>query len=159
LPRWREAHSDQAGPGKVRNSVPVPDVSNMNPVNKALWFIETHFSREITLNEIASVAGVSRYHTSRAFAVTMGQPASRYTRGRRLTAAARLLADGAPDILTVALESGYNSHEAFTRAFRDQFGVTPESVRSQRHIQLVEAREMDDSLFAKLEPPASSQAR
>jgi AraC family transcriptional regulator len=47
----------------------------------------------------------------------------RYVRGRRLTEAAKVLSDGAPDILTVALDAGYGSHEAFTRAFRDQFGV------------------------------------
>jgi AraC family transcriptional regulator len=41
------------------------------------------------------------------------------------------LAGGAPDILSVALEFGYGSHEAFTRAFRDQFGETPERIRSR----------------------------
>jgi AraC-like DNA-binding protein len=55
-------------------------------------------------------------------------------RGRRLSEAARVLANGGPDILSVALDFGYGSHEAFTRAFRDQFGLTPESVRAQRHL-------------------------
>src|SRR5262249_55941989 len=67
----------------------------------------------------------------------------------------------APDILTLALETGYNSHEAFTRAFRDQFGVTPESVRAQRHlndIQLVEALKMDQCLLTQLDPPRFEQA-
>ncbi|WP_176234273.1 helix-turn-helix domain-containing protein, partial [Burkholderia cepacia] len=56
----------------------------------------------------------------------------RYVRSRRLTRAARALAQGAPDILHVALDAGYGSHEAFTRAFRDLFGVTPEDVRARR---------------------------
>ena len=38
----------------------------MNPVGKALWYIESHFAEEITLDEIAAVGGVSRYHMSRA---------------------------------------------------------------------------------------------
>ncbi len=133
----------------------------MNPVNKALWFIESHYGREITLEEMASVAGVSRYHMSRAFTMTLGEPALRYTRGRRLTEAARALAKGTPDILSVALEAGYNSHEAFTRAFRDHFGVTPESVRNQRHlnnIQLVEPLTMDQTLLAELQPPRFEEA-
>ncbi len=133
----------------------------MNPVNKALWFIESHFNGEITLEEIASVAGVSKFHMTRAFAMATGQPALRYTRGRRLSEAARALANGAPDILRLALETGYNSHEAFTRAFRDQFGVTPEAVRSEGHldnIQLVEALKMDQSLFTHLEPPRFENA-
>jgi AraC-like DNA-binding protein len=87
----------------------------MNPVNRALWFIESNFSRDITLDDIADVAGVSRYHMSRAFAVSIGTGSMRYMRGRRLTEAARARANGAPDILTVALDAGYNSHEAFTR--------------------------------------------
>lgn len=56
-----------------------------SPVNRALWFIESHFTRELTLDEIADVACVSRYHMSRVFAITMGCPIMRYVRGRRLT--------------------------------------------------------------------------
>jgi AraC family transcriptional regulator len=133
----------------------------MNPVNKALWFIESHFGQDITLDDIASVGGVSRYHMSRAFTLVMGHPALQYMRGRRLTEAARALAAGAPDILTVALEAGYNSHEAFTRAFRDQFGVTPESIRAQRNldnIQLVEPIKMNETLLESLDPPRFENA-
>jgi AraC family transcriptional regulator len=48
--------------------------------------------------------------------------------------AARQLCNGAPDILTIALNAGYGSHEAFTRAFRDQFGLTPEQARGQDQV-------------------------
>jgi Uncharacterized protein conserved in bacteria len=128
----------------------------MNPVDKALWYIETHFAGELTLDEIAGVAGVSRYHVSRVFGEAIGRPITRYVRGRRLTEAARALAAGAADILTVALEAGYGSHEAFTRAFREQFGLTPESVRAQRHVgnlDLVEAVTMNHSILAELPEP------
>ena len=128
----------------------------MNPVNKALWYIESHFAREISLEEISTIGGVSRYHMSRAFGSAMGQPIKQYVRGRRLTEAARSLANGAPDILTVALDVGYGSHEAFTRAFRDQFGVTPEMIRAQGNldnIELVEPIKIDETLNANLEPP------
>ena len=77
-------------------------------------------------------------------------------RGRRLTEAAKSLSAGAADILSVALEAGYGSHEAFTRAFRDQFGLTPESVRAQRHLDnlaLLEPIKMDETYVADLEPP------
>ena len=102
----------------------------MHPVGKALWFIETRLADDISLAEIACFAGVSRYHLLRAFGVATGQSVMRHVRGRRLTEAARHLAAGAPDILTVALDAGYGSHEAFTRVFRDQFGLTPEAVRA-----------------------------
>jgi AraC family transcriptional regulator len=99
-------------------------------VAKALWFIESHFTGEVTLAEISEIAGVSRFHMVRAFGMTTGHPVMRYVRGRWLTQAARALAGGAPDILNLALDVGYSSHEAFTRAFRDQFGMTPEMVRA-----------------------------
>ncbi|MDO8351933.1 MAG: AraC family transcriptional regulator, partial [Aestuariivirga sp.] len=103
----------------------------MTPVGKALGYIESHFNEAISLDDIAGVAGVSRFHMSRAFSVATGQSILAYIRGRRLTEAARKLASGAPDILSVALEASYNSHEAFTRAFGLQFGVTPETLRSR----------------------------
>src|SRR6201987_4086139 len=102
----------------------------MNPAQKALWYIESHLARPLTLDEISNVAGVSRFHMVRAFAAATGFSVIRYVRARRLAEAARALAPGAPDILDVALDADYGSHEAFTRAFRDHFGVTPEAVRS-----------------------------
>ena len=81
----------------------------------------------------------------------------RYVRSRRLTEAARALAAGAPDILAVALDAGYSSHEAFTRAFCDQFGTTPKKIRSQRHLDtiiLVEPIQMNnETLIIELEHP------
>jgi AraC family transcriptional regulator len=128
----------------------------MNPSQRALWYIESHFAGDITLEDIATSAGVSRFHLSRAFAAATGLSILRYVRGRRLTEAARTLAGGAPDILAVALVSGYGSHEAFTRAFRDRFGLTPESVREQRHLgnlDLMEPIKMEETLVVDLEPP------
>ncbi len=124
------------------------------PVSRALWFVESHFGRELTLEEIADACCVSRFHMSRSFALTMGCPIMRYVRGRRLTEAARALVDGAPDILSVALDVGYGSHEAFSRAFREQFGVTPESVRAQgnlTNIRGMEAMKMQEKLLERVE--------
>jgi AraC family transcriptional regulator len=127
----------------------------MNPTSKALWFIESHFAGEITLDDVANMAGVSRYHMTRAFGDVTGYPVMRYVRGRRLTEAARSLANGARDILAVALDTGYQSHEAFTRAFREQFGVTPEAVRDQGHvanINLLEPIKMEESIGTTVPP-------
>ncbi len=134
----------------------------MNPVGKALWFIEAHLGDGASLADIAGVSGVSRYQLLRAFGAATGHSVMRYVRGRRLTEAARVLAAGAPDILPVALDVGYGSHEAFTRAFRDQFGLTPEAVRERRHLDnlpLVEAIRMDESLIVKLDPPRFEAGR
>src|ERR1700676_2406936 len=119
----------------------------MNPVGKALWYIESHFAAEISLADVAAIGGVSRYHMTRAFGFATGRSVMNYVRGRRLSEAARSLSVGAPDILAVALDAGYGSHEAFTRAFRDQFGLTPEAVRACGNldeIKLMEPIKMDE---------------
>ncbi len=130
----------------------------MGPVQKALWFVESHLSEAITLEEIATVCNISAFHLTRAFAATMGLSLMRYVRGRRLSEAARKMAEGADDILGVALDAGYGSHEAFTRAFREQFGLTPEQVRSQGHfnnISMVEAIMMSSTPIPTLAAPDS----
>jgi AraC family transcriptional regulator len=127
----------------------------VNPVGKALWYIESHFGNEITLDEVANIAGVSRYHMTRAFADVTGHSLIRYVRGRRLTEAARALAGGATNILSVALDAGYGSHEAFTRAFREQFGLTPEAVREEgdlHSIKPLEPMKMEETVRTSAPP-------
>ncbi|MBZ9904998.1 AraC family transcriptional regulator [Mesorhizobium sp. BR115XR7A] len=134
----------------------------MNPTEKALWFVESHLPEAVTLDDVAQSSGVSRFHVTRAFGAATGRSVMGYMRSRRLTEAARRLAGGAPDILCVALDAGYNSHEAFTRAFRDQFGTTPELVRAQgstETLDLVEPILMDNSLLTTLEPPRFETSR
>jgi len=134
----------------------------MNAVEKALWFIESHFAGEITLEEIATTVGVSRFHMTRAFGTATGHSIMRYVRGRRLTEAAKALSRGAPDILSVALDAGYGSHEAFTRAFGEEFGATPETIRTHGHlkkIDIVEPIKLDETLLIKLEPPRLESGR
>jgi AraC family transcriptional regulator len=113
----------------------------MDPVKKAIWCIERRFAADLSLDEIADVSGVSRFHLSRAFGVATGRSVMRYVRERRLSEAARQLAQGAPDILNVALDWGYGSHEAFTRAFRDQFGLTPEELRAKGDLSSLQLAE------------------
>ncbi len=134
----------------------------MNPVSKAIWFIEAHLGSDLTLEQIAAIAGVSRYHMVRAFGATTGRSVMRYVRARRLSEAARALADGAPDILMVALDAGYGSHEAFTRAFRERFGVTPETIRGDRridHISLMEPIKMAATAPPNPRPPRLENGR
>src|SRR4051812_26151170 len=116
----------------------------------------------MTLEDVSIAAGVSRYHLSRAFSSATGLSIMQYVRRRRLTGAARVLANGAPNILEVALEAGYSSHEAFTRAFRDLFGVTPEMAREQAGLttmRFLEPLKMSEDVLTKLEPPRLEDGR
>ncbi len=127
--------------------------SAMNPAERALWFVESHFASDISLDEVSAVGGVSRYHMTRAFAAATCMSVIAYAKARRLSEAAKKLAQGAPDILMPLRR--LSSHEAFTRAFRDQFGVTPEQLRQGRildNIELVEPIAMADTPLPTLEP-------
>lgn len=127
----------------------------MNPVGKAVWYIESHFADELTLDDVAAVAGLSKFHLVRAFSTYAGQSVMRYVRARRLSEAARRLAAENCGILDVALDAGYGSHEAFTRAFGEQFGVSPNQLRKSRSlatIELVEPLKMDEKFTSLPEP-------
>lgn len=113
----------------------------MSVTATALWYIESHLDGDLSLDTIAQALDVSRFHLCRAFAVSLGHSLAGYVRARRLSEAAQALARGAPDILAVALEAGYGSHEAFTRAFRQHFGITPEQLRARAGIQDIKLQE------------------
>jgi AraC family transcriptional regulator len=128
----------------------------MSAIAKTIWLIESRVGLPVTLDDLATHAGVSRFHLSRIFPLATGYSISGYLRGRRLSLAASVLADGAPDILQVALDAGYGSHEAFTRAFREQFGLTPDEVRRRGSIDtlnLVESLSMSSPATDDLANP------
>lgn len=103
----------------------------MSLTRRALWVIDRNLGRDLSLGEIAQACDVSRHHLAHAFGEASGMSVMAYVRGRRLSEAARALAGGASSILDVALEAGYASHEAFTRAFGARFGASPEQVRAR----------------------------
>ncbi len=134
----------------------------MDVIDRALWYINSHSGEDISLAGVAAIAGISRHHLAHVFARVMGRSVMGYVRALRLSDAARSLADGAPDILSVALDAGYSSHEAFSRAFRDTFGMTPEEVRAQRslaNLELTEPLSLDKSRAKSLKPPRMADSK
>jgi AraC family transcriptional regulator len=122
----------------------------MHPIGKTLWYIETHLSDESTVERLSDVAKVSSYHLVRSFGAVTGLPLMHYVRYRRLSKAAVELSTSDLRILDIAMNAGYNSHEAFTRAFVASFGVPPETLRSANSLQeikLVEPIKMNDMPF------------
>ena len=128
----------------------------MGIMEKALWYMEWRRNQGFDLDAVAEICGVSRFHLSRTFLAVTGTSPMAYARGRRLSESARRLAYGRDDILTVALDAGYGSHEAFSRAFRDEFGLTPRAIRASGGIDtlhLTESFAMTTDLKTSLEPP------
>jgi AraC family transcriptional regulator len=117
----------------------------MRPIDRTVWYVESHLNRTVSLDDTAKIAGLSKFALARAFLATTGHTVLAYARARRLSEAAKSLEEGAPSILDVALSVGYASHEAFSRAFRGQFGVTPVEARHRRHsLLLTEAIDMSN---------------
>lgn len=83
----------------------------------------------LTLNRLARRLGYSEYYISRKFREISGMQFRDYLRGRRLAFALVQLRDTDRGILEIAMDYGFSSHEAFTRAFRDAYGMTPSEYR------------------------------
>lgn len=135
-------------------------MSSMDLAQKALWIIERNSDQAWTLESLAAASGVSRSHLANVFATSRGRPVMHYLRHRRLSRAAEALASGAPDILNVALDCGYGSHEAFTRAFRELFGRSPEQVRSSgttQGLKVVAPLALEKAPRAQLDAPRLAQ--
>ncbi|MBU6373509.1 MAG: AraC family transcriptional regulator [Alphaproteobacteria bacterium] len=103
----------------------------MSLTGRALWVLESRLAEPPSLRALAAELGTSPYGLVRAFAARFGETPMAYLRRRRLSQAAKTLAQTDDQILSVALAAGYGSHAAFSRAFRETFGLTPEAARAQ----------------------------
>jgi AraC family transcriptional regulator len=133
----------------------------MSLTQRALWVIERNLDQDLSLDAIAAACGVTKFHLSHAFGQTTGRSVMQVMRARRLSEAAQRLASGAPDILAIAIQTGYGSHEAFSRAFKTMFGVTPESVRAMgkdHGLPLVDPLRVDAADEIALSPPSFVEA-
>lgn len=99
----------------------------LNDLNNAMDLIEECLPGEVSLEELARAAGCSAFHLQRMFPYLTGLTLADYLRRRRLSLAAMELADGRR-VTDVALECGYDSPTAFTRAFKALHGVAPSKV-------------------------------
>jgi AraC family transcriptional regulator len=101
----------------------------LKQLNAAMRFIEANLAGEVDVQDAARIAGVSEYHFRRMFSFLAGMPLGEYIRRRRLALAARELRGGAAKVIDVAVKYGYNSPDAFTRAFQALHGITPSEAR------------------------------
>ncbi|MEH6629582.1 MAG: AraC family transcriptional regulator [Halopseudomonas aestusnigri] len=101
------------------------------PINKAISYIEANLEQPLSLKEIADKSGLSPYYFSRLFRALTGESTMSYLRQRRLTEAARKLEmNNNISLINLAMDYGFDSQQAFTRAFKRTFGVPPGQYRT-----------------------------
>lgn len=93
--------------------------------------IKAHNDEALTLYQLAQRLGYSEFYTTRKFKEISGLSLREYLRQRKLAFALKEVRDGDKSLLDIALDYGFSSHEAFTRAFKSLYGVTPSAYRKQ----------------------------
>ena len=96
---------------------------------RVLTHIQEHLDEALDLEELARLACFSSFHFHRIFAAMTGETIADHVRRLRLERAALELRSGAKQVIQVALDAGYEAHEAFTRAFKSAYGVSPTKFR------------------------------
>lgn len=84
---------------------------------------------EVTLHMLSQALGYSKFYISRKFRDISGMQFREYLRFRRLAFALKDVRDTDAKLLDIAMNYGFSSHEAFTRAFREAYGITPSQFR------------------------------
>lgn len=98
-------------------------------MSNAIDFMEAHLLEPIDFEEIARQAGSSTFHFMRMFNILTGFTVGEYIRNRRLTLAGNELSLSNAKVVDVAFKYGYETHESFTKAFRQFHGITPSAAR------------------------------
>ena len=107
-------------------------MENSELITKALNYINSKNKKsDITIDDVATHAGFSTDYFNRIFFAHTGFNIMEYVRFSRLKKAAHLLRGTNNDILDIALDCGYEAHESFSRAFKNQYGISPSEYRKK----------------------------
>jgi AraC family transcriptional regulator len=110
----------------VQEQVPANALEKLLPV---LVHIQANLDEDLSLDAVAKRVRLSAFHFHRLFRAAIGETLKQYTQRLRLERAANRLVIHDTSILDVALDSGFQSHETFSREFKRRFQVTPRGYR------------------------------
>jgi len=97
----------------------------LTSLEKAIEYIEQHLDEELFSKDIAKAAGYSIYHLTHIFTAVIGEPIGSYIQKRRLSNSCKKLLYSNKRIIDIAMESSFGSSEAYSRAFKSVYGVSP----------------------------------
>ena len=110
-------------------------------IDRARAWLDEHVLEDVRPADLAEVAHFSPHHFHRVFRGVTGESVMECVRRLRLEYAARRLHHSDASVLEIALDSGFESHEGFTRSFSAHFGSSPSAFRAKPHPR--EARTLD----------------
>ncbi len=105
-------------------------------MDKVLAHIQDHLDDELSLDFLADIACFSQFHFHRIFSGMVGESVKSYIRRLRLERAANKLKQTDAAVTMIAFETGFETHESFTRAFHKMFGISPLSYRKANQIDV-----------------------
>jgi AraC family transcriptional regulator len=115
-------------PAASRPALPLSD----REVDRIADYMRAHLGEDITVEDLAAIVNVSKFHFIRTFAATTGRTPVRYLRGLRLETAAQLLRTTTLSVARVAVACGYRSAGQFGAAFRGEYGASPTEFRNSQ---------------------------
>ncbi|HZH88663.1 MAG TPA: AraC family transcriptional regulator [Chitinophagaceae bacterium] len=107
------------------------EMEGFKQINNSIDYLEKNLCSNIKIEQVAKVAGVSKYHYQRMFHMLTGVTVAEYIRYRRLTLAAYELLKSKSKVIDVALKYGYSTPESFSKAFQKLHGISPSCVKDK----------------------------
>ena len=109
----------------------------LNKIQSGVDFIEENLHRRFKLTEISAHVHMSHWHFQRIFKALTNETLKSYIRSRRIADSLDDLTDKQKSILEIAIDSDFESHESYTRAFQKLFGISPSKYRSEAEQRLI----------------------
>ncbi len=107
-------------------------MNSIETFQNVLEYIELNLEENIATNELSKIACISLHHMYRIFTAMVGVPIHEYIRKRRLANSAKDLLKSNERIIEIAFKYGFESQEAFSRAFKKEFSFTPAKFRKEK---------------------------
>ena len=132
---------------------PITRNAYIQSVNKASQYIAGHLGETIDVKTLASVANLSSFHFCRIFKAIKGEPPITFITRLRVETAAQLLRNSQLTVEEIAYNIGYETPASLSKAFRNQYGITPTQYRTDKSIFIMRRETINEHLALKEPKP------
>lgn len=126
-------HSDAEQPRDIADNAGLFDAR----VTHAIKLMETHMEEPLTMTALTRRVGLSTRHVERVFRDVFDETPARFYKRLRVRRARAMIEDTLIPLIDVAIATGFCSHNALSRAVRDEYGSTPTKMRARKSIKLI----------------------